>query len=120
MSQDKLFLEDVRFWARHGLSKEEQSVGAWFSVDAELAVDLRAAALSDDVGATLDYGLVMQRIVEIGTTHRVNLLERLASLMSEAILREFPASSVRVRLRKLTPPLGGLVGVPGVEITRQR
>jgi 7,8-dihydroneopterin aldolase/epimerase/oxygenase len=116
---DKLFLEDVRFWARHGLTMEEQSVGAWFSVDAELAVDLRPAALSDDVDATLDYGLVMRRIVEIGTTHRVNLLERLASLMSEAILREFPASSVRVRLRKLTPP-GGLVGVPGVEITRRR
>ncbi len=119
MTSDKLLLEDVRFWAQHGLSKEEQSVGAWFSVDAELAVDLRAAALSDDVAATVDYGLVMQRIVEIGTTHRVNLLERLASLMSEAILREFPASAVRLRLRKLTPP-GGLVGVPGVEVTRTR
>ena len=119
MTTDKLLLEDVRFWARHGLTKEEQSVGAWFSVDAELAVDLRAAALSDDVAATVDYGQVMQRIVEIGTTNRVNLLERLASLMSEAILREFPASAVRLRLRKLTPP-GGLVGVPGVEVTRTR
>ena len=116
---DKLFLEDVRFWGRHGLTSEEQSVGAWFSVDAELSVDLRPACASDDVNATVDYGLVMQRLVEIGTKHRVNLLERLAGLMSEAILREFPATSVRVRLRKLTPP-GGLVGVPGVEITRRR
>jgi dihydroneopterin aldolase len=116
---DKLFLEDIRFWARHGLTKEEQSVGAWFSVDAELAVDLRPAALSDDVAAAVDYGLVMQRIVEIGTSQRVNLLERLAGLISEAILREFPTSEVRLRLRKLTPP-GGLVGVPGVEVTRQR
>jgi hypothetical protein len=39
--------------------------------------------------------------------------------MSEAILREFDASEVRVRLRTLTPP-GGLVGIPGVEVTRQR
>ena len=117
---DKLFVEDVRFWARHGLSKEEQSVGAWFSVDAELAVDLRPAVLSDDVAATVDYGQVMQRIVEIGTKNRVNLLERLAGLVSEAILREFPASEVRVRVRKLTAPLGGLVGVPAVEIVRRR
>jgi len=117
---DKLFLEDVRFWAQHGLSREERSVGAWFSVDAELAVDLRSATVSDDVAATVDYGLVMQRIVEIGTKNRVNLLERLAGLMSEALLREFPASEVRVRVRKLTPPLGGLVGVPGVEIIRKR
>jgi dihydroneopterin aldolase len=119
MTTDKLVLEDVRFWAQHGLTREEQSVGAWFSVDAELALDLRPATISDDVGATVDYGQVMQRIVEIGTKNRVNLLERLAGLMTEAILREFPASSVRLRLRKLTPP-GGLVGVPGVEMTRTR
>ena len=117
---DKLMVEDVRFWAQHGLSKAEQVIGAWFSVDAELAVDLRAAAVSDDVAATVDYGLVMQRIVEIGTKNRVNLLERLAGLMSEAILREFPTSEVRVRVRKLTPPLGGLVGTPAVEIVRTR
>lgn len=117
---DKLLVEDVRFWARHGLSKEEQSVGTWFSVDAELAVDLRPAALSDDVASTVDYGQVMQRIVEIGTKNRVNLLERLAALVSEALLREFPTSQVRVRVRKLTPPLGGLVGVPAVEIIRKR
>ena len=120
MATDKLFLEDVCFWGQHGLTKEEQSVGAWFSVDAELAMDLRAAAVSDDVAATVDYGLVMRRIVEIGTKQRVNLLERLAALMSEAILREFPATAVRVRLRKMTPPLGGLVGIPGVEVTRTR
>ena len=117
---DKLFVEDVRFYGQHGLTTAEQAVGAWFSVDAELAVDLAPAALSDDVGATVDYGRVMQRIVEIGTKSHVNLLERLAGLLSDAILREFPTSEVRVRVRKLTPPLGGLVGIPGVEITRRR
>ena len=119
-SLDKLLVEDVRFWGQHGLTKAEQAVGAWFSVDAELAVDLRAAALSDDVATSVDYGQVMHRIVEIGTKNRVNLLERLAGLISEAILREFPTAEVRVRVRKLTPPLGGLVGVPAVEVIRQR
>lgn len=117
---DKLFVEDVRFYGQHGLTKAEQTIGAWFSVDAELAVDLAPAGLSDDVGTTVDYGQLMQRIVEIGTKSRVNLLERLAALLSDAILGEFPTSEVRVRVRKLTPPLGGLVGIPGVEITRKR
>ena len=117
---DKLLLEDVRFWAQHGLTKAEHAVGAWFSVDAELALDLAPAALSDDVGTTIDYGEVMHRIVEIGTKHHVRLIERLAGLMSDAILREFPVSEVRVRVRKLTPPLGGLVGTPAVEIVRRR
>ena len=117
---DKLTLDDVRFYGQHGLTKAEQAVGAWFSVDAELALDLGPAALSDDLATTVDYGLIVQRIVEIGTKHRVNLLERLAGLIAEAILRDFPTSEVRVRVRKLTPPLEGVVGTPGVELTRRR
>lgn len=117
---DKLLLDDVRFYGQHGMTAAERTVGAWFSVDAELAVDLSAAAISDDLGATVDYGAVARRIVEIGTRERVNLLERLAGLIAEALLREFPARQVRVRVRKLAPPLEGLVGTPGVELVRAR
>jgi hypothetical protein len=38
----------------------------------------------------------------------------------EALLREFPALEVTVRVRKLTAPLGGLQGTPGVQLTRRR
>ena len=117
---DKLLLEDVRFYGQHGLTRAEQVVGAWFSVDVELAVDLTSAMVSDQVSATIDYGLVARRIVEIGTKNRVNLIERLAGMIVEAMLREFPAQQVRVRVRKLTPPLEGLVGTPGVELVRAR
>jgi dihydroneopterin aldolase len=117
---DRLLLEDVRFYGHHGVSKAEQMVGVWFSVDAELAVDLAAAAVSDDLATTVDYGHVARRIVEIGTEGRVNLIERLAGLIAQALLREFPARQVRVRVRKLTPPLQGLVGTPSVELVRTR
>lgn len=117
---DKLLLDDVRFYAQHGTTKAEQAVGAWFSVDAELAVDLTPAAVSDELGATVDYGRVAHRIVEIGTRTRVNLIERLAGMIAEMLLREFPAEEVRVRVRKLTAPMEGLVGTPGVELRRRR
>ena len=117
---DTLTLDDVRFFGRHGVTKAEESVGAWFSVDVRMSVDLSAAALSDDLGASIDYGAVAKRIVEIGTGPRVNLIERLAGLMIEALLREFPAHEVCVRVRKLTAPLDGLVGTPGVALTRRR
>jgi dihydroneopterin aldolase len=117
---DRLHLEDVRFYGHHGVSKAEQTVGVWFSVDAELAVDLTPAATSDELGSTIDYGLVARRIVEVGTQGRVNLIERLAGQIAQTLLREFPAQQVRVRVRKLTPPLEGLVGTPSVELTRRR
>ena len=102
------------------MTQDEQSVGAWFSVDAELAVDLAPAAASDDVRSTVDYGLVAARIVEVCNRHRVNLLERLAGTVAQMLLGEFPCAEVRVRVRKLTPPMNGLHATPGVEITRRR
>ena len=120
MGSDKILIEDIRFYAHHGVTTAQQTVGAWFSVDVELALDLEPAIASDQVGATVDYGLVARRIVDLGTGTRVNLIERLAGLLAEALLREFPAHEVRVRVRKLTPPLEGLVGTPAVELVRRR
>ena len=120
MPSDKLLIEDVRFYGHHGVTAAQQSVGAWFSVDVELAVDLAAAAASDDIASTVDYGRIAARIVEVGTAERVNLLERLAGRLSQMLLGEFPCREVRVRVRKLNPPMEGLPGIPGVELVRRR
>jgi dihydroneopterin aldolase len=120
LSSDKIFLEDLRFYGHHGVTKDQQSVGAWFSVDVELAMDLAPAAVSDDLRTTVDYGLVATRIVEVCTKQRVNLLERLAVTIAQMLLGELPCHEVRVRVRKLTPPMGGLHVTPGVEVTRRR
>ena len=117
---DKVFLEDVRFFGHHGVTEEQQIVGSWFSVDVECAVDLSPAALSDDLSEGVNYAEVCRRIVEIGTGGRVRLLERLASLLAEALLREFKVDEVRVRLRKLSPPMDGVPGTPSVELRRAR
>jgi dihydroneopterin aldolase len=117
---DRIFVEDIRFYGHHGVTAAQQTVGAWFSVDVELAVDLAPAAASDDLGSTVDYGAVTARVVEIGTMERVNLLERLAGRVAQMLLAEFPCQEVRVRVKKLTPPLGGLPGIPGVDVVRRR
>src|SRR2546427_11332855 len=107
---DKLLLEDVRFYGQHGLTKAEQAVGAWFSVDAELALDLGPAAVSDDLGAAVDYGAVASRIVEIGPSQRVNLIERLPGLMGPALQREVPGHEGPVLGPKARAPLPGVGG----------
>lgn len=115
---DKLLLDDVRFYGPHG-ERPAGEGGSWFSVDAELAMDLAPAAISDDLAATVDYGRVASRIVEVGTAQRVQLIERLAGLIADALLREFPAQHVRVRVRRLAPP-DGSTGIPAVELVRRR
>lgn len=117
---DKIFLEGVRFYGHHGVTPAEQTVGAWFSVDVELSLNLTPAVLSDDLATAVDYSDVGRRIVEIGLKERCNLLERLGGMMAEALLREFPIREVRIRLRKLTAFMEGVPGIPGVELTRRR
>ena len=115
-----LLVEDIRFYGHHGVTPAQQEVGAWFSVDVELALDLTPAALSDDLDAGVDYGQVVQRVVAVGTGERVHLIERLAGLMCETLLRECPARDVTVTVRKVTAPIDGIAAVPGVRMTRSR
>ena len=117
---DILFVQDIRFYGHHGVTPAQQEVGAWFSVDVELALDLTPAALSDDLDAGVDYGQVVQRVVAVGTGGRVQLIERLAGLLCEALLREYPARDVTVTVRKVTAPIDGIAAVPGVRMTRSR
>jgi len=117
---DILLVEDIRFYGHHGVTPAQQEVGAWFSVSVELALDLTPAALSDDLEAAMDYSQVVRRVIEVGTGERVRLIERLAGLLCEALLREYPAREVTVTVRKLTAPLEGVAAVPGVRMTRSR
>jgi len=48
----------------------------------------------------------------------VSLLERLAGLMAEALLKEFPVAEVTLRVRKLSAV--GVQGIPSVRIRRGR
>jgi dihydroneopterin aldolase len=117
---DILLVEDIRFYGHHGVTPAQQEVGAWFRADVELALDLTPAALSDDLEAAVDYAQVVRRVVAIGTEGRVRLIERLAGLLCEVLLREYPAREVTVTVRKLTAPIDGVPAVPGVRMTRSR
>jgi dihydroneopterin aldolase len=117
---DILLVEDIRFYGHHGATPAEQDVGGWYRVDVELALDLTPAALADDVDAAVDYRQVVRRVVAVGTGERVRLIERLAGLVCEALLREHPAREVTVIVRKLSAPIEGVAAVPGVRMTRGR
>ena len=77
MTRDHLRLEDVRFYGHHGVSKAEQTVGVWFSVDAELAVDLERQTVTAPGGESFEFDIdpfakhcLMNGLDEIGLTLR--------------------------------------------------
>ena len=113
----KIGLEDVRFHAPHGFYEEEHRMGNEFSIDVEVEAAITGAAEHDDLGGTVNYATIYY-LLQAEMKKPTQLLEALAYRMGNRILHQFDSvSSVKLRLRKLNPPLGGKVGAAVVEIT---
>jgi 7,8-dihydroneopterin aldolase/epimerase/oxygenase len=118
---DRIVLQGIQFYAYHGVPPEERAVGHRFEVDVEVDCDLAPAGRSDDVADTIDYGRLARRVLEIGRERPFQLIEALAAALAERVLAENPrAERVRLRVRKLLPPIDGVVAFAGVEIERER
>lgn len=118
LTVDTIFIEAIEFYGYHGASSEEQSVGHRYAVDAELRVDTRLAGRSDDLRDTVNYSTVAKRIVAIGTQEQYQLIEALAARLADALLTEFAIESVKLRVRKIRPPMNVIASAVGVEIER--
>jgi 7,8-dihydroneopterin aldolase/epimerase/oxygenase len=51
----KIAIEGMRFYAFHGLLKEEQIIGGNYIVDVYLDASIEKASENDDIKSTIDY-----------------------------------------------------------------
>lgn len=86
---DKITLEGCRFYGYHGAFQEEQTLGQIFLVDLELAVDLQAASLSDELADTVHYGMVFESVRQLVEGETFTLIERLAGAICENFSTNF-------------------------------
>ena len=117
---DTIFIEQIEFYGYHGASDEEQSVGHRYSVDVELRYDVRRAGQTDRLDDTVNYSRVAKRVAALGASEQFRLLEALADRLAAVILEEFPVQSVRLRVRKIRPPMNVIASAVGVEVERSR
>ena len=118
---DRIVLTNVRFEARHGVHGWERETAQPFEVDVELWLDLAPAGRSDDLAATVDYGLVYDEVARVLDGPPRNLLESLSHAIAQALLTLFAtADEVVVRVRKTAVRLGGPLDHASVEIRRGR
>jgi dihydroneopterin aldolase len=117
---DRIFVEGIEFYAYHGVSAEEQRLGHRFTADVSLWLDLRPAALDDDLGKTVDYGLVAQTLVDEACRTPCRLVETLAERLAQRLLALSGCTRVRLRVAKLNPPMPTPAHLAGVEIERCR
>ncbi len=103
-----LVLSNISFRARHGATAAERRGYRGFEVDVEVDAPLQTAQSTDRLADTIDYREVAQVILDVGTGKVHHLLEALARHMIDALAARFPRTTIRLELRKLSPP-----GCPG-------
>ena len=117
---NRILIEGLELFARHGVRPEERKAGQVFSFDIELQGDFSSA--HDQLSQTVDYMAVIRLINEFNQTHQFCLIESLANALVEQILNDFPrVAQVRVRVDKhpAMPP-GLRLGRVAAEIQRER
>jgi 7,8-dihydroneopterin aldolase/epimerase/oxygenase len=101
----------------HGALEEEQRAGQRFVFDVRLVAH-DAGVRSDQLADTVDYTAVVARIREVNDGQRFNLIEALAAAIADDLIEHFPASRVRVRVRKPEVQLGAPVEYTAATVDR--
>jgi dihydroneopterin aldolase len=114
-------LKNARFYAHHGVLDAERSNGGLFEIDAELTCDILEAEAEDNLKKTVDYEKVYSFVKEVVSSKKFYLIESLASRICKSIINNFQVvQKITVKVRKPSPPLGGVVEFVEVEHTELR
>ncbi len=120
MKNSCLLIEGMEFYAHHGCFPEERAIGTWFTVDIYLYTDTAKAQLTDNLESTVNYAEVYTKIKEEMNVSS-KLMEHVAGRILRRILNDYPCvEEVRIKLKKLNPPLGEKIESAGVEISLAR
>lgn len=120
MIMDCIEVTGIRSYGYTGLLPEERTLGQWFEVDLTLWLDLQVSGKSDDINDTVDYRHAIEMVKHIIKTAKFALVEKLAEVIAEDVLKFESISQVRVKLSKPAPPIPDFGGKITIDITRSK
>lgn len=115
---DIIFIDDLRVSTLIGIYPRERSVPQTVEITLQIGTSTAGAGASDEIGDTIDYATVVEKLRSELERQHFNLLEKLAEYIANLLLDDFGAQWVRVSIAKL----GMMRGVRrvGVIIERER
>jgi dihydroneopterin aldolase len=117
---DTIRLTGLRVRGHHGVYDFERAEGQDFLIDVVLELELSAAAATDDVGQTVHYGDLADRLVAIVSGDPVNLIETLAARLVDACLADDRVEAATVTVHKPQAPIPHSFTDVSVTVRRQR
>lgn len=109
-------LNELRFFARHGVLPQERETGGEFIVNIRAKYSFDKAIWSDDVADTLNYAEIFE-IINKEMQKPSCLLENVAGRIGYSIFSKMPMiESLDISVAKTNPPMGADIGSASVEL----
>jgi dihydroneopterin aldolase len=102
---DRIELRGLAVRGNHGVFDHERRDGQDFVIDLTVWLDLTAAAASDDLADTLDYGALAQRAYDIVSGPPRDLIETVAAEIAEDVMNDERVEAVEVIVHKPQAPI---------------
>ena len=117
---DELTVTGIECFAHHGVFDFEKREGQVFLVDLVLGFDTRAAADSDDLEDTVNYGSLALDVKAAVERDPVDLIETVAQRIADVCLTDRRVEWARVTLHKPDAPIDATYSDVALTITRTR
>jgi dihydroneopterin aldolase len=102
---DEIVLTGLTVFGHHGVFDFERRDGQEFTIDLRLMLPLSKPAASDDVLDTVHYGELADKVAAIVAGEPVNLIEKLAERIADAVLEDERVQLVTVTVHKPHAPI---------------
>tara|TARA_B100000029_G_scaffold489046_1_gene546384 strand:- start:1238 stop:1591 length:354 start_codon:yes stop_codon:yes gene_type:complete len=113
---DIVYVRDLRIETIIGIYDWEREIKQTVVLDLDMASDVAAAAVTDDIEDALNYKSIAKRLMDYVGNSEFQLVETLAERTAQLIIQEFGVSWLRLQVNKQ----GALRGARDVGVIIER
>jgi dihydroneopterin aldolase len=115
----QIFLEQLQFYAYHGLYPEERILGNNYVVD--IVVNYQTnTRLIHSIEQTINYAEVYE-LIDQRMKKPTDLLETIATEFCHQLMEKFPSiQKIQFSIKKMNPPISKMIGNVGVSFQLKR
>ncbi|MGO8767379.1 MAG: dihydroneopterin aldolase [Mycobacterium sp.] len=117
---DRIELRGLTVRGRHGVFDHERADGQDFVVDITVWIDLAAAAASDELADTYDYGALARLAADVIAGPPRNLIEGVGAEIADQVMRDLRVHAVEVTVHKPQAPIPQQFDDVAVVVRRSR
>lgn len=117
---DYLKIEDLEVFAHHGVFAEEKKLGQKFLISLKLHLNMRKAAISEDLNQSVHYGELCHAIEKEFQKETYDLIETAGEKLAHYVLHYYQAvQGISITIKKPWAPILRSLDTVSIEINRE-